>query len=180
MTILQAFAGKSQWASIRGAVLLLALVFMLMLSMIAATVMQSAIMQLHMAGNDQFLEEALYRAQGIATELSLEPDNFALVGAVGDTNCPQGQSLTGCNTQQLQVPGSALALAGFALDYRVIRQDPLLWKGFPIRESEDLVSSSNSFDAALFEIDVQVNGSELGLGSAHIVQGIAVRVPAFH
>lgn len=162
----------------RGAVMLLALVFMLLLSMVAATVMQSAILQLQMAGNDQFLEAALYKAQAIAAEMSLEPENFSLRGGVGDTNCPQGLAASGCDQNTVQSPTSTLSLEGAAADYRVIRQDPLLWKGFPIRESEDSVSSSDSFDAAMFEINVRVDGSEMRLGSAHIVEGIAVRVPA--
>ena len=45
----------------RGAVLLLALVFMLMVAIIAATSMRTSILQLHMAGNDQFVEEAFHR-----------------------------------------------------------------------------------------------------------------------
>lgn len=179
MAPLEISTKKTRLVSNRGAVILLALVFTLLLSMVAATVMQSAILQLHMAGNDQFLEEALYRAQAIAAEISLNPENFSLGVGVGDTNCPRGEELSGCSSSTVQVPASALALEGFAIDYRVTRQDPLLWKGFPIRESEEAVSSSNSFDAAMFEIDVRLNGSEARLGSAHIVQGIAVRVPAF-
>lgn len=163
----------------RGVVLMLALVFMLMLGILATTVMQTGILQLHMAGNDQFLEEAFHKAQAIATELSLNPDNFFLGAAVGDTNCPVGEPSPGCNRSQLQVPMSAAATAGVELDYWVVRQEPLLWKGFSIRESQGTASSSSSFDAATFEIDVRVDGSEKRLGTAHIVQGIAVRVAAF-
>ena len=162
-----------------GAVLLLALVFMLMLAMIAATVMQTAILQLRMAGNDQFLDEAFYKAQAIATELSLIPDNFTLEGGVGYTNCPVGVQALNCDRSQLSVPASAVVPTGVTLDYRVTRQDPLLWRGFPSRESQDTVSSSNSFDAAIFEIDVRIDGSGKRLGSTYVVQGIAVRVPAF-
>ena len=161
-----------------GAVLLLAMVFMLMLAMIAATVMQTALLQLRMAGNDQFLEEAFHKAQAIATELSLDTDNFSLEGGVGYTNCPIGVKDINCSRSQLPVPASAVVPTGVTLDYRVTRQEPLLWRGFPIREAQDTVSSSNSFDAAIFEIDVRIDGSQKRLGSAHIVQGIALRVPA--
>jgi len=130
-----------------------------------------------MAGNDQFMEEALHQAQAIAGELSLNPDNFLLTGEVGDANCPPGRQEAGCNQSLLQVPASVPALDGYALDYRVVRQEPLLWRGFPIREAEHSVSSSTGFDAALFEIDVQLDGSDNRLGSAHVVQGMVVRVP---
>jgi hypothetical protein len=168
---------KSPLHSGSGAVLLIALIFMLLLSVIAATVMQSAILQLRMAGNDQFMEEALHRAQAIAAELSLNAGNFLLTGEVGDANCPQGRQDAGCDQSQLQVPASVPALDAYALDYRVVRQEPLLWRGFPIREAEHSASSSTGFDAALFEIDVQLDGSDNGLGSAHVVQGVVVRVP---
>jgi len=49
----------------RGAVLLLAMVFMLMLAVIAGSVMQTGVLEFHMAGNDQFQEEAFQRAQAI-------------------------------------------------------------------------------------------------------------------
>ena len=157
---------------------MLALVFMLLLSMVAATVLQSAMLQLHMAGNDQFKEEALYRAQAIATELSMERDNFSLQDAVGGTACRQGDEAPPCDRSSLLLPSSAQNLEGYTLDIRITRQDPLLWRGFPVRESENNASSSRSFDAAIFEVDVHLNGSEAGLGSARIVQGVAVRVPA--
>jgi hypothetical protein len=177
MAMLKTVSQHPQSLSSGGAVLLFALIFMLLLAMLAATVMQSAVLQVHMAGNDQLLEEALQQAQAIAGELSLIADNFSLQGNVGDTNCPQWKEGPDCDRSQLQVPASAVALDGYALDYRVVRQEPLLWQGFPIRESEHTVSSSNGFDAALFEIDVRLDGSESRLGSAHIVQGIVVRVP---
>jgi hypothetical protein len=169
---------KRRLIASHGAVLLLALVFILMLAMVAATVMQTAILQLHMAGNDQFLEEALHKAHAIATELSLDADNFSLEGGVGSTNCPLAAQAPGCDRSQLQAPTSAAAPAGTLIDYRVTRQDPLLARGFPLRESQDTVSSSTSFDAAIFEIDVHIDGGAKRLGSAHIVQGIAVRVAA--
>ncbi len=162
----------------RGAILLLAMVFLLLMALVAATVVQTALLQLHMAGNDQFLEEAFHQAQAIATELSLSPDNFLVEGGVGFSNCPLGVQSPACDRNLLQVPASVVVPAGVELDYRVTRQDPLLWRGFPLREAQDTVSSSGRFDAAIFEIDVRINGSEQRLGSAHIAQGIALRVPA--
>ena len=172
-------AAAASRLSSRGASLLLALVFLLMLAMIAAMVMQSSIMQLHMAGNDQFQQEALHAAQGIADEVSQQPGNFVLEGAVGDINCPLGAEPPGCHRYQLQLPDTAQSLRGMSVDLRVIRQEPLLWYGFPLREGEDIVSSSTSFDAAVFEIDVTLSGQVAGAAATRVVQGIALRVPAF-
>ena len=130
------------------------------------------------SGNDQFLEEAFHKVQAIATELSLQPENFNLEGGIGYTNCPAGETGTPCDRRALQTPASAIAPAGIKLNYRVTRQEPLLWRGFALRESQDLASSSSSVDVASFEISVRIDGSAKRLGSAHIVQGIAVRVPA--
>ncbi len=161
-----------------GAVLLLALVYLLMLAIIVTLVLQAAVLQLRMAGNDQFLEEAFHQVQAIVTELSLNPDNFTLEGGIGYTNCPAGMRGFQCDGRELQVPASAVTTPGVELDYRITRQEPLLWKGFSLRESQDSASSSNHFDAAIYEIEARIDGSEKHLGSAHIVQGIAVRVGA--
>ena len=163
----------------RGAVLLLARVFVLLLAIVATTVMQTAIMQWYMAGNNQFVEEAFLEAQAIAEELSLQPTNFQLTGGVGYANCPPLGDGSECNVRLLTAPESAMVSEDVGVDYRVIRQAPLLFKGFPIRESQDTVSSSDRFDAAIFEIDVRIDGGENRLGSAHLVQGIAVRIGAF-
>jgi hypothetical protein len=164
-------------ASDRGAVLLLSLVFILMLALIAGMVIQAAILQLHMAGNDRFLEEAIHKAQAIATELSLAPKNFSLEGGIGQINCPADAQALNCDLRTLKVPRSAQASQGVEVDYQVTRVEPLMWESFPIRESQENASSSTSFGAESFEINVRIDGRESRLGKANIVQGIAVRVP---
>jgi hypothetical protein len=162
----------------RGAVLLLALVFMLMLAIVAATVMRTAIFQLQMAGNDQFHEEAFHQAQAVATQLSLDSDNFLLDTTAGEVNCPAQTVDDECDYNLLPAVMRAGMPEGVLLDYRIQRQEPLLWRGFPVRESQNSASSATRFDAAIFEIRVRVDGSGEKLGNAHIAQGIAVRVPA--
>ena len=71
-----------------GTVLIVTLVFTLMLAIISMTAMQTALLQLRMAGNDQFLEEAFHIAEAIADELSQSPENFFLGTEVGHSNCP--------------------------------------------------------------------------------------------
>ena len=44
-----------------------------------------------------------------------------------------------------------------------------------MRESQATVPNSRTFDAAIFEVDVRVDGSRKRRGSAHVVQGVAVR-----
>jgi hypothetical protein len=162
----------------RGAILLLALVFMLMLAIIVSSVMHTAVLQLHMSGNDQFVEQAFNAAQAVAAELSLDADNFRLDTQVEQSNCAPGNSSADCVLHLLAVAAPADMPEGVVLDYRVTRQEPLIYLGFPIRESEQAASSSNSFDAAVFEISVRVDGARKKLGSSHVVQGIAMRIPS--
>lgn len=161
-----------------GAILLLTMLFMLILAMVAGAVIQTGVLEFHMAGNAQFQEEAMQRAQAIATELSRDPNNFPLATAVGYTNCSSVDNDPGCDRRSLNAPVSAVAQDGLALNYRVTREAPLLLRGFPVRESQLAASGAGLFDAALFEISVQVDGSASRLGSARVVQGIAVRVAA--
>ena len=158
-----------------GTVLILALVFMLMLAVISTTAMHTALLQLHMAGNDQFLEEAFHKAEAIADELSQNPDNFVLDTQVGHSNCPLDPKTLDCELRLLAVPASVATSEGYDIDYRITRQDPVLWLDFPISESQATASSSRNFDAAIFEVDVRVDGSRKRRGSAHVVQGVAVR-----
>ena len=158
-----------------GTVLILALVFMLMLAVISTTAMHTALLQLHMAGNDQFLEEAFHKAEAIADELSQNPDNFVLDTQVGHSNCPLDPKTLDCELRLLAVPASVATSEGYEIDYRITRQDPVLWLDFPISESQATASSSRNFDAAIFEVDVRVDGSRKRRGSAHLVQGVAVR-----
>lgn len=158
-----------------GTVLILALVFMLMLAVISTTAMHTALLQLHMAGNDQFLEEAFHKAEAIVDELSQSPDNFVLDTQVGHSNCPLDPKILDCELRLLAVPASVATSEGYDIDYRITRQDPVLWLDFPISESQATASSSRNFDAAIFEVDVRVDGSSKRRGSAHVVQGVAVR-----
>ena len=166
---------KTEIKTSHGTVLILALVFMLMLAVISTTAMHTALLQLRMAGNDQFLEEAFHKAEAIADELSQSPDNFLLDTEVGHSNCPPDPKILDCEFRLLPVPVSASTSEGYEIDYRITRQDPLLWQDFPMRASQAAVPSSRSFDAAIFEVDVRVDGSRTRRGSAHVVQGVAIR-----
>lgn len=159
----------------QGTVLILALVFMLMLAIISTTATQTALLRLRMAGNNLFLEEALYKAEAISDELSQSPDNFLLDTEVGHSNCPLDAKVLDCELRLLPEPMAVTVSEGYEIDYRITRQDPLVWQDFPVGDSQGTVSGKRSFDAAIFEVDVRVDGSRNRGGSAHVVQGVAVR-----
>ncbi len=164
-----------------GAVPILSMIFLLLLTLIAATVMQSSQQEFQMAGNNQFREEAALRAQAIATEISNEADNFPVTGDVGHRVCAEARAkldTTACDQVNfLSAPSFASSVpTGVEVSYEVIRQGPLLLESLPFRQSEADVSSSPAFDAAIFEVQVEVDGSSARLGRAEVAQGIAVVV----
>ncbi len=155
-----------------GAVLLIAMIFLLLLAIIAGTVTQTSILEFFMAGNEQFREEAFQKAQAVVTEISGDIDNFPVVGVVGHTVCPSG-----CNTSPFPSTLTAPDVnTEYATTYQVVRRGPLILESLPFRQGESSGSSSPNFDAAVFEIDVNVDGSATRLGTAHVLQGMAVVV----
>lgn len=158
----------------RGAVLLLAMVFLLLLAIISGSVVRTSVLELRMAGNDQFREEAFQKAQAIAAALSGRMANFRVTGGVGYTLCPAGG---GCDSETLAVAAATEAVpAGVDVSYRIRRQGPLVVRTLPFRQAQGSASSSQVFDAAIFETSVSVDGGAVRLGSAEVVRGIAVRV----
>ncbi|WP_438951548.1 pilus assembly PilX family protein [Porticoccus sp.] len=158
-----------------GAVLLVAMVFMLLLALVAGTVMQTSMLEFRMAGNDQFREEAFQQAQAVAASITEDINNFPVSGAVGYTICQAGSANPDCNITTLNYDTTVVTDADL-VSALVTREGPLILETFPVRLSESQTSSSPSFDAAVFEVQVEYNGSEEGLGNAAIVQGTAVRI----
>lgn len=160
-----------------GAVLLLAMVFLLLIAMIAASVMQTSAVELQMAGNDQFREEAFQKAQGIASAISQRKENFPITGPIDYMLCANSAATVGCSADLPPLDSAIVAVPpGVRLSYSVHRQGPALLKALPFRIDQGRVSSSLAYDAAVFETRVQVDGSAVGLGSAQVAQGIAIMV----
>lgn len=161
----------------RGTVLLLAMVFLLLLSVLAATAMRSAVLAFQLAGNDQFREQALQQAQAVVAALAREPANFPLAGGVGYTLCAAGDAHAGCRGTLVAPPETVRAVPpGVALTYRVLRKGPLLLGRLPLRLPETEVSSSRAYQVALFEARAEVDGSAVRLGRAAVAQGLALLV----
>ena len=161
-----------------GAVLLLAMVFMLLLATLAATGMATSIMEIRMAANDQFKEQAFQTAQAFAAAISRDTENFHVSGGVGFTICKNQMSSPNCDASKFVTLGSSLdhVSSGVPVDYLVERMGPLLVPGMPFRQSQNSVSSVLAYDAAIFEARVIVDGADVNLARAEVAQGIAVLV----
>ena len=152
-------------------VLLLSLLYVLMLALIAAMVAQSGTLQLHMAGNDQYREEAGQAAQAVAVELARHPENFSLAAAVGHIRCGPGATDLGCDSADLQGPGSVSPDSLYAIEYSVTRREPPLWENASPRGAP---RGAPGVDMAVFEIDVRIEGRGARPGRARVIQGVAV------
>lgn len=158
----------------RGMVLILSLVFVLLLALVAGTVVHTATLQLQMAGNEGFREEANQLAQALALELLEAPGNFSLAGFVGHTNCASGSQDESCDSRELEPPPSVLSSSGYDIDYRITRQAPLVWKNLAVPGGEPAVPA---LDVAIFEIEVRLEARGSRRGRAHVIQGVAAPVP---
>ncbi|MCW8195244.1 hypothetical protein F6455_10640 [Proteobacteria bacterium 005FR1] len=158
----------------QGAVLIVALIFLLLTAMISGTVMQTSILEVKMAGNEQLQEEAFQRVQAVANAITADPNNLVVAGDVGYKICPAGVS--GCDNNSLALPTLVTNVpTGVALSYHVERLGPL-FAPMPFRMSEANAGSASAYSAALFEISADYDGGSAGLGSSRIAQGIALRV----
>jgi hypothetical protein len=157
-----------------GAVLIVALVFLLLTAMISGTVMQTSVLEVKMAGNEQLNEEAFQQVQAITNAISADPNNLVVIGDVGYKICAVG--VTGCDAARISLtPTINTAPNGVDLSYSATRKAPL-FAPMPFRMSENVAGSASAYSAALFEINAKYDGSGAGLGRSHIAQGIAVRV----
>lgn len=162
-----------------GAVLFLAMVFAGMLAVLAGTGVQFGLLESRMAGNQQLRLQAAQQVEAIATELARDAANFPLDLPPGLALCAVQDAGSGCHPDSgaLVEPPSALVAPGVQLSYRVTRRHPQLLAKLALHEEEGQVSGSGHFALAVFEISVELIGGDRQ-GSAHIVQGIAVRVAA--
>jgi hypothetical protein len=164
----------------KGAVLLLAMVFLLLLAVLGGTSMQASIVQVRMASNELFQEEAFQRALAIVDAIGIEFDNFPVQGKVGRTLCKSSDSANYCDSQQTAKVDSRVVdfPEGVEVVFEVERMAPLFLQSLPVRQAQQLVSSSLAYDAAVFEIHAKVDGRERGHGAAEAVRGVALLVPS--
>ncbi len=128
-----------------------------------------------MARNNQFQLEAFQLAQGVASAISRDNDNFPVAGNLNHVICKDVKNTPGCGAGVAVLdPNLVTVPAGVTLDYRVRRVAPLLQKGFPVRLGEGRVSSSVTYDAAVFETQVEIDATMVGQGAARIALGVAV------
>jgi PilX N-terminal len=156
-----------------GAVLIISLLVLLLLAVLATSVSQTSLLQLHMAANEEAKVAALQRSLAVVDAVLALPGSTPLRGGVGYRICAVEAAEPGCDEASLDIDAGARPAAG-SLDYVVTRVGPPL-AHLPVMD-EDVASSGIHYLAAKFEVRVSYDGTAQDLGRAALTQGVLVRV----
>jgi hypothetical protein len=157
-----------------GAILVITLVFLLAISVLTVSSMQSSNIGLFMAQNEESRITAAQGAQALADAIVSNPAATPVVGGAGYTICTPGES--NCNRSDLTITDAVLAdaIAKGYITGRVQREGPLLRP--PPRS---IASSIDKFTSASFEVTTTYDRTDESLGRQQITEGVLVLVPIF-
>lgn len=161
-------SGKNQ----RGVILVIALIFLVAITLLTVSSMRSSKIGLHMAQNEESRIAAVQAAQALADAIVSNPASTPVVGTTGFTTCTAGQY--GCNRNDLPVNNQFLAdaVAANHLKARVERT------GTVFRPPPRVVESSiDKFTSASFRVTTEYDRVDEGLGRQQITEGVLVLVP---
>ena len=155
-----------------GAILVIALIFLVAITLITISSMRSSKIGLHMAQNEESRITAVQAAQALADAIVANPASTPVVGTTGYTSCTTGQS--GCNRDDLVVNNDALssAVASNYISARVERTGNVFSPPPRIVES-----SIDKFTSASFKVITEYDRADEGLGRQQITEGVLVLVP---
>jgi hypothetical protein len=155
-----------------GAILVLALMFLVTITLYTISSMRSSNIGLFMAQNEESRVTAAQAAQALADAIVASPASTPVVGISGYTACTPGE--TGCNRNDLPVtdPVLASAVANNHISARVERTNPLFRP--PPRAVE---TSIDKFSSASFRVVTTYDRLDEGLGHEQVTEGVLVLVP---
>ncbi len=156
----------------KGAVLVVALMFLVAITLLTISSMRSSNIGLHMAQNEESRIAAIQSAQALADVIVANPAATPVVGKSGFTACTPGQ--TECDRNNLPISDPTLAgdVANYHLSARVVRTGGTFQP--PPRAVE---SSIDKFTSASFQVTTTFDRVDEGLGRQEITEGIMVLVP---
>ena len=155
-----------------GAILVIALMFLVAITLFTISSMRSSNIGLHMAQNEESRIAAIQAAQALADVIVANPASTPVVGKTGYIACTAGQ--TGCDREDLPVDDSMLAyeVAANHMSARVERT------GAVFRPPPRVVESSiDKFTSASFRVTTTFDRVDEGLGRQQITEGVLVLVP---
>jgi len=163
------FAGRDRQ---RGAILVIALMFLVAITLFTVSSMRSSNLGLHMAQNEESRVAAVQAAQALADVIVANPSTTPVIGKTGYTACTAGE--TNCDRNNLPITDQSLAgeVAAYHLTARVERTGAIFQP--PPRVVE---SSIDKFTSASFRVTTTFDRVDEGLGRQQITEGVLVLVP---
>ena len=155
-----------------GAILVVALMFLIAITLFTISSMRSSNIGLFMAQNEESRIAAEQAAQALADAIVANPASTPVVGTTGYTACTAGE--TGCNRNDLPVtdPVLASAIASDHMQARVERTGSVFRP--PPRAVE---TSIDKFSSASFRVTTTFDRVDAGLGRKQVTEGVLVLVP---
>jgi Tfp pilus assembly protein PilX len=156
----------------RGAILVIALMFLVAITLYTISSMRSSNIGLFMAQNEESRITAEQAAQALADAIVASPASTPVVGTSGYTACTAGE--TGCTRNDLPVndPVLAYAVANDHIQARVERT------GTIFRPPPRVVETSiDKFSSASFRVTTTYDRVDEGLGREQVTEGVLVLVP---
>jgi hypothetical protein len=155
-----------------GAILVVALMFLVAITLYTISSMRSSNIGLFMAQNEESRVTAEQAAQALADAIVASPASTPVVGTTGYTACTAGES--GCNRNDLPVTDPVLAYA-VANDYIRARVERT---GTIFRPPPRVVETSiDKFSSASFRVVTTYDRVDEGLGREQVTEGVLVLVP---
>jgi len=155
-----------------GAILVVALMFLVAITLFTISSMRSSNIGLFMAQNEESRVAAAQAAQALADAIVASPASTPVVGQPGYTACTAGE--TGCNRNDLPVTDPVLASA-IANDHIQARVERI---GTIFRPPPRVVETSiDKFTSASFRVVTTYDRVDEGLGHEQVTEGVLVLVP---
>jgi hypothetical protein len=156
----------------RGAILVIALMFLVAITLYTISSMRSSNIGMFMAQNEESRVAAEQAAQALADAIVASPASTPVVGTTGYTACTAG--LSGCNRNDLPVTDPVLAY-GIANDHIRARVERT---GSVFRPPPRVVETSiDKFTSASFTVTTTYDRVDEGLGHEEVTEGVLVLVP---
>ncbi len=156
----------------QGAILVIALMFLIAITLFTVSSMRSSKIGLQMAQNEESRITAVQAAQALADAIVANPASTPVIGKTGFTACTAGQY--NCDRNDLPVNNDELNSA-VAANYLSARVERI---GAIFRPPPRVVESSiDKFTSASFKVTTEYDRVDEGLGRQQITEGVLVLVP---
>jgi hypothetical protein len=156
----------------QGAILVIALMFLIAITLLTVSSMRATNIGLYMAQNEESRIAAEQAAQALADAIVASPSATPVYGMQGFTACTTGQTSCDRNDLAIQDPVLSSEIASNHISARVERVGPIFRP--PPRVVE---SSIDKFTSAGFRVTTTYDRVDEGLGRQQISEGVLVLVP---